>query len=272
MNSLRIAKRQSIIRSEFTGILVSTIAIGSILCMVTVISSLFIESDISAIAELVQMPQVWEAISITVISILISYLLVVTLGIPTAFYIVKKSGRSGALLDMVLNIPMVLPPSITGLALLMTFGRYGLVGSFLSNLSISLPFTLAAVIIVQVFVAMPYFVQMLKSAFQSVDKTIEDAAVDCGATLKDLIFRIYLPMNVKPFISASIMACLRAAGEFGATIMFAGNMEGKTQTISTAIYSFTQQNTKLAVSLAVLHIMIFLLPLLLFKTTLKKLE
>lgn len=255
---------------ETGGKLVSAVAAGTVLCVAMVIAALFIKSDAASITRLVRMPETWQAVFITVTSILSSLVLVALIGIPAAFYLSRKTGRLSSLLEMVLTVPMVLPPSITGLALLMTFGRHGLLGGILSQFSVSIPFTMSAVIIVQVFVALPFFVQIMKNAFMSVDRGIEEAAVDCGATQKDLIFRVYLPMNVRPLLSAAIMACLRAAGEFGATIMFAGNLEGKTQTVSTAIYTLSQQNTSMAVSMAALHIVIFLVPLLLIRTRLEK--
>ena len=270
MNSLSIKDSKNIIKRaqkpDATQIIVTCMAVGSILLIAMVISSLFIQSEPSSMLELLRMQGTWNAIGITVLSVILSLCVTAIIGVPTAFFLSQKAGRFMPALDMILGIPMVLPPSITGLALLMTFGRHGILGGLLSRLSLELPFTLTAVVIVQVFVSLPFFVQILKNAFLLADASIAEAAMMCGAGLKDLIFRIYLPMNKKAFVSACIMACLRSAGEFGATIMFAGNLEGKTQTISTAIYSLTQQD----VTLAVLHIVIFLLPLMLVKTFAKE--
>ena len=232
-------------------------AVFNIFFIFLVILSLFFESSVSDIVNVFRNITILSAFKITFFSLIISALLTIFLGVPFSYIISRKNRYLNKILNIIISLPLLLPPSISGLALLLSFGSQGI----LSNLSSNIAFSFTSLIIVQLFVMLPLFTLTLKSSFSAIDKNIVEAARVEGAAENDLLFKIYLPMSLRAFITALIISVLRAAGEFGATIIFAGNMSGKTQTLTTAIYSLTQTNLSQAVALSVIMLSSFLLPL-----------
>jgi len=253
---------------DFSGMIISGIAVLNVIFFALIIASLFLKVTVADTLSVINNGAI-DAIRITFSSITISILLTVLIGIPTAYSIAKEKNKLYKVIDVISIIPIIIPPSVAGLAMLMTFGRRGILSEIMSFLNINPAFTFRALIIVQVFIMMPIFIQIMKNAFKSVDKDIEEAAIIAGAGDKELLFHIFLPLSSKALITAVILSCLRAAGEFGATIMFAGNLSGKTQTLTTDIYTLSQQNIGEAVSLSVILISIFLIPMLFLKLGLK---
>jgi molybdate transport system permease protein len=174
------------------------------------------------------------------------------LGTPTAYILARGNFRGKRVLDTLIDIPVVLPPSAAGIALLLAFGRMGLLGEHLSLLGISLPFTTAAVVLAELFVATPFYVRQAVTGFSEVDRDIEEAAMVDGASLSTTFFRITLPLASPALVAGAITAWARALGEFGATIIFAGNLPGITQTVPLAIYATLESNFNAAVALSVL--------------------
>jgi len=246
--------------------LIMLIAVLNIGFIAFVISSLFIESSVMDIINIFHRLNSLSAFKITFYSLSISASLTVFLGVPFSYLISRKNKYINKILNIIISLPLLLPPSITGLALLLSFGNRGLLSSLTSNLA----FSFTALIIVQLFVMLPLFTLTLKSSFASINKNIIEAAMVEGAAEKDLLFKLYLPLSIRAFITALIISILRAAGEFGATIIFAGNMRGKTQTLTTAIYSLSQTNLSQAVALAVIMISVFLVPLFVVEFKIKK--
>ncbi|MFP4697861.1 MAG: molybdate ABC transporter permease subunit [Eubacteriales bacterium] len=201
----------------------------------------------------------WPSFIISFSSVVISNIIVVMIGIPISYTLATKKGRSYRLLETLTCLPMVLPPTVAGLALLMTFGKRGIIGGFLSQFGISIPFTFIAVIIAQVFIISPYFIQLVKNGFLGISPTIIEAAKVCGAGEKQILFNIYIPLARRSICTGLVLCSLRAFGEFGATIMLAGNMVGKTQTITLRIYSLYQSDIIQSVNLAVLQMGFILL-------------
>jgi molybdate transport system permease protein len=238
-------------------ILIGLIAALNIFFIVFVISSLFIESSVIDIINVFSSVNILSAFKITFYSLAISASLTVLLGVPFSYLISRRNGFINKILNIMISLPLLLPPSITGLALLLSFGSRGI----LAGLTSSLAFTFSALIIVQLFVMLPLFTLTLKNSFSAIDENIVEAAMVEGAAENDLLFKVYLPLSLRAFTTALIISVLRAAGEFGATIIFAGNMSGKTQTLTTAIYSLSQTNLSQAVALAVIMLSSFLLPL-----------
>ncbi|RCW52473.1 MULTISPECIES: molybdate ABC transporter permease subunit [Halanaerobium] len=236
-------------------------AVLSILFISLIILSLFVESSAAEIISIFKSMDILSAFKITFLSLSISALLTIVLGVPFSYFSSRKNRNINKVINIVISLPLLLPPSITGLALLLTFGSRGI----LSKLTDNLAFTFTALIIVQVFVMLPLFIHTLKNSFAAVNKNIIEAALVEGAAEKDLLFKVYLPLSGRGFITALIISVLRAAGEFGATIIFAGNMSGKTQTLTTAIYSLSQTNITQAIALAVIMLSAFLLPLFLLE-------
>ena len=142
-----------------------------------------------------------------------------------------------------IDLPIVLPPSVAGLALLLTLGREGFLGKPLDALGIELPFTTVAVVLAQAFVSAPFFIRAARLGFASIDRHLEDAARVDGATEAQLFRSITLPLAGSALAAGLVMSWARSLGEFGATIMFAGNVEGRTQTLPLVVYSeFTGGN------------------------------
>jgi molybdate transport system permease protein len=246
-------------------ILIILIAALNMIFIAFVISSLFIESSVADIINVFSSVNILSAFKITFFSLGISASLTVLLGIPFSYLISRRNQYINKILNILISLPLLLPPSITGLALLLSFGNRGILSSLTSNLA----FSFAGLVIVQLFVMLPLFTLTLKNSFSSIDENIIEAAVVEGAAENDLLFKVYLPLSLRGFTTALIISVLRAAGEFGATIIFAGNMSGKTQTLTTAIYSLTQTNLSQAVALAVIMISAFLLPLFLVEFRIK---
>jgi molybdate transport system permease protein len=139
--------------------------------------------------------------------------------------------------ETLVDLPIILPPSVAGLALLLVFGRRGLLGDGLAVLGVSIPFTTLAVILAQAFVAAPFFVRAARAGIRAVDRDLEDAARVDGATELGVARHVTLPLAASAISAGLVMAWARALGEFGATIMFAGNIAGRTQTLPLLVYS-----------------------------------
>jgi molybdate transport system permease protein len=162
--------------------------------------------------------------------------IVIALGTPLAYLLARRRFPGAALVDALVDLPIVLPPAVAGLALLMAFGRNGLVGQWLDAGGITLGFTTVAVVMAQVFVSAPFYVIAARGGFARVDRDLEAAAADLGAAPGQVFRTVTLPLIAPSLIAGTILAWARALGEFGATIMFAGNFPGITQTMPLAIY------------------------------------
>ncbi len=163
------------------------------------------------------------------------------LGIALAYYILKlPKGKS--LADAIITLPLVLPPTVVGFFLLMTFGKRSLIGKFLLQFDFSLVFSWEATVISAVIVSMPLMYRTARGAFEQIDKNIIYAARTLGVSEWKIFWHIMLPNTKHGLLAGLVLAFTRALGEFGATIMFAGNIPGVTQTMSTAIYAAVQAN------------------------------
>jgi molybdate transport system permease protein len=176
------------------------------------------------------------AIRLSLCTSSIALLVIVGLGTPLAYLLARASFRGAHVIDALVDLPIVLPPAVAGLALLLAFGRTGVVGRWLNAAGISIGFTPTAVVLAQLFVAAPFFVRAAKAGFTRIDRTLEDAAADLGAPPRTVFRTMTLPLAMPSLIAGAIIAWARALGEFGATIMFAGNLPGVTQTMPLAIY------------------------------------
>ncbi|TCK92908.1 molybdate transport system permease protein [Natranaerovirga hydrolytica] len=234
-----------------------------------ILGSMFLNVSVESMQHIMTM-ELLSAVSISFASVIISMAFVIIIGIPIAFVLATKKDKKYKYMEGIICLPMVLPPTVAGLALLMTFGRNGLVGGFLNSLGIAIPFTILAVIITQIFIVSPFFIQIVKNEFQTIDPKIIEAAKVCGATDAQLITKIYMPIAKRSIFTGLILCVLRALGEFGATIMFAGNMVGRTQTLTLRIYSLYQIDIMQGVSLAVIQLIMILLVFFALKHTTNK--
>lgn len=173
------------------------------------------------------------------------------LGVPLAWVLARARFRGVALIRAVVTLPLVLPPVVGGIALLLALGRNGIVGRYLHQwFGITLPFTTAAVIVAETFVAMPFLVVTVEGALRSSDRDLEEAAVTLGATRLTVFRRITLPAVTPSLLAGAILSWARALGEFGATITFAGNFPGTTQTMPLAVYNAFQDDPPAAMALS----------------------
>ena len=172
------------------------------------------------------------------------------LGTPVAYVLARYRFWGVGLLDILIDLPMVLPPAVAGIALLVAFGRNGVIGQALASVGIELPFTTAAVIMAQMFVAAPFYIRAAKAGFVSVDRQLEQISATLGESDLGTFWRITLPMARNALLAGAIMTWSRSLGEFGATILFAGNLPGRTQTMPLAIYTALQTDVNVALALA----------------------
>lgn len=177
-----------------------------------------------------------EALLLSSWTSLVSLVVVVVSGIPIAYVLARSRFPGIRFVDALIDLPIILPPSVAGIALLAAFGRRGLLGESFERFGISLAFSTIAVIIAQSFVSAPFFIRTARAGFSRIDRSIEEAAADLGATPFRVFWHITLPLSRASLIAGAVLAWARALGEFGATIMFAGNREGVTQTMPLAIY------------------------------------
>lgn len=215
------------------------------------IFGLLVRTPWSRLPELLTSERALDALSLSLITCLISTLLVLLLGTPTALVLARAHGRWVGWVRTLVTVPMVLPPVVAGLGLLITLGRRGLIGQHLSVLGIEIGFTTAAVIIAQTFVALPFLVVSLEGAVRTAGDGFERAAGYLGASPSRTFFTVTLPMLRPAVASGTALAFARALGEFGATLTFAGSLQGVTRTLPLEIYLLREGDTDLALALAV---------------------
>jgi len=200
-------------------------------------------------------PAIVQALVLSLTTTAVSLVLTIVFGSPLAFVLARRRFRGSTLVEAIVDLPIVLPPSVAGLALLLAFGRRGLLGEPLDVVGIQLPFTTAAVILAQTFVSAPFFIRAARAGFQGVDSDLEDAARVDGGDEWQVLRRITLPLAAAPLAAGLVMAWARAMGEFGATIMFAGNIEGLTQTLPLVVYSEFQSSLDASVAAAAILVL-----------------
>ncbi len=204
-----------------------------------------------ALFSALRLPIVRDALRLSLITTAIALGATVLLGTPVAYLLARYRFPGYGLLDSIIDLPMVLPPSVAGLGLLIAFGRRGLLGGPLEALGVTLPFTTVAVIIAQCFVAAPFYIKAAKAGFAGVDRELEMVAATFGSSGWHTFTRITVPLAFPSLLGGMVMMWSRALGEFGATIFFAGNRQGVTQTIPLAIFQEEQASnfdTALAMS------------------------
>lgn len=201
-------------------------------------------------------PIVTEALRLSVLTSTSSLLFALLCGTPIAYLLARSRFRGAALLDTLIDLPMVLPPTVAGVALLMAFGRRGILGSWLDVVGVHISFTPVAVILAQSFVSAPFYIRAARAGFQSVDQELERVAYTLGHSPLRTFFHVTMPLAFPALLSGAVMAWARALGEFGATIMFAGNLMGRTQTMPLAIYTAMESDLTAALVLSAMLIVV----------------
>lgn len=197
-----------------------------------------------------------DAILVSLKTNAIAFVLMIGVGTPFAYLLARRRFRGRSVVITLVELPLVMPPAVAGLALLVAFGRFGLLGHTLSWLGIDLAFNQAAVVIAILFVASPYYLRGAIAAFEAVDTTLLDVAGTLGAGPLRRMLRVAIPLAGGGLGAAAAVAFARGIGEFGATILFAGSFQGVTQTLSLAVYSLFDANLDQAISIGVLLIIV----------------
>jgi molybdate transport system permease protein len=215
---------------------------------------------------------VLDAMRLSAITSTLSLLITLIFGTPVAYVLARRSFPGKILVDLLVDLPIVLPPTVAGVALLVAFGRRGVLGGEIGALGIELAFTTAAVVVAQVFVSAPFFIRTVKAGFESVDVQYEGVAATLGASPLRIFWRILLPLSWPSVVAGAILCWARALGELGATLIFAGNFQGRTQTMPLAIIGVFDagRTIDLAIALAVILVIsaaVLLLILRLFART-----
>ncbi len=201
-------------------------------------------------------PAVTAALWLSLFTSVISLGIVILVGTPFAYVHSRNTYPGKMIVDTLIDLPLVLPPAVAGMALLVLYGRVGLVGRYLDMFGITLAFTTIAVIMAQIFVASPFYLRQAKSLFEQLDPSYEETARTLGASPLRIFLTITLPLTASGLVSGAVMTFGRALGEFGATIMFAGNLPGVTQTMPLAVYIGLQGNFNIGLTISILLVII----------------
>jgi molybdate transport system permease protein len=208
------------------------------------------------IADHLRDPMVADALRLSLMTSLSSLAIAVVIGTPVAYLLARWRFRGRRLIETLLDLPIVLPPVVAGVALLMAFGRRGLLGSELDLLGIRLPFTTLGVIVAQLFVAAPFYVRSAKAGFAGIDRDIEAAAEIDGASTWRILRDVSMPAALPAIAAGAVLCWARALSEFGATLLFAGNLQGRTQTMPLAIMTAFESSLGAALALSVILLVI----------------
>jgi molybdate transport system permease protein len=228
--------------------------------------ALFLKIPLPSIVDALHDPVVTDALRLSLMTSSITTLTVVIMGTPIAYVSARFDYWGKELADSLIDLPVIMPPAVAGIALLVAFGRMGIVGHYLNAFGISIAFTTLAVILAQVFVSSPFYIRQARTSFEDVDIALENAARTLGASRVYTFFQVILPIALNGLISGAIMAFARSLGEFGATIMFAGNFQGRTQTMPLAIYTAMQGDLDVALCLSIILVAFSFAVIVLVKT------
>jgi molybdate transport system permease protein len=243
--------RRAIIAAGF--FIATLVALGFLLLPIVAI---FAHTSPSKLVSQLSNPVVTDALVVSLKTIAIAQALVLLFGTPTAYLLATRRFPGRSLLVTLVELPLVLPPAVAGLGLLAAFGRTGLLGSSFETLGISIPFTQTAVVLAVAFVASPLYVRQGIAAFEAVDPNMVAASRTLGAGSTRTFFRVALPLARGGLAAGFALALARGLGEFGATIMFAGSLQGVTQTLPLAIYAEFDRNFDATLAMGALLVVI----------------
>lgn len=232
-------------------------AIAGLAFLVLPLAGLLIRAPWSTLPERLAEPGILAALRLSLLTATLATVVCLLLGVPLAWLLARAEFPGRRLVRALVTVPLVLPPVVGGVALLLVFGRRGLVGEWLDGtFGVSLPFTTTGVVVAEAFVAMPFLVISVEGALRGADARFEEAAATLGATRWTAFRRVTLPL-IAPGVAAGAVLCwARALGEFGATITFAGNFPGRTQTMPLAVYLALEQDVDAAIVLSLLLLVV----------------
>ena len=201
--------------------------------------------------------QVLDALRLSLVCASAATAVSLVLGVPLAWVLARSQARGISVLRALVTLPLVLPPVVGGVALLLAFGRQGILGRLLDQWTgITLPFTTAGVILAETFVAMPFLIITVEGAFRASDRGFEEAAATLGASRLTVFRTVTLPLIAPSLLAGAVLCWARALGEFGATITFAGNFPGRTQTMPLAVYLALESDPEAAIALSLVLLVV----------------
>ncbi|RPE45517.1 molybdate transport system permease protein [Streptomyces sp. Ag109_O5-1] len=213
--------------------------------------ALLLRAPWSSLPSLLTSTEVWQALQLSLLSATAATAVSLVLGVPLAWLLARTEFPGRGLVRALVTLPLVLPPVVGGVALLLALGRNGVVGQWLDSwFGITLPFTTAGVVVAESFVAMPFLVISVEGTLRAADPRYEEAATTLGASRFTAFRRVTLPLIAPGIAAGAVLAWARALGEFGATITFAGNFPGRTQTMPLAVYLALQNDPEAAIALS----------------------
>lgn len=232
-------------------------AVLAVLFLLTPVVAVFADAPWANFFSIATSPSALEALRLSLIASLSATAIAFVLGVPLAYFLARDLLPGTRLWRALVIVPLLLPPVVAGVALLTAFGRRGLIGGWIYDATgFQFPFSIYGVILAEAFVAMPFLVITVEGAFRSVDREVEEAAAVDGATTRKIFRAITLPMVAPALLAGTILAWGRAIGEFGATITFAGNLEGSTQTMPLAVYTALESDRDAALSLSIMLVIV----------------
>lgn len=243
-------------KTNFSTWLLVLPGLAFVLVLVLPVTALLFEGVDISLASLLADTKATAALSLSLTTSAVATLIAMLLGAPLAFLLARRRFRGRSIGELIVDLPIVLPPSVAGLALLLAFGRQGLLGDTLALAGVNLPFSTLAVVIAQLFVAGPLFVRTARVGFGAVDRQLEEAAITEGASPWQLFRYVMVPVSFPALLSGALLCWARALGEFGATLLFAGNLVGRTQTMPLAIYVGLESDREVAIALSVVLLLV----------------
>jgi len=202
-----------------------------------------------------------DALRLSLITSAITVAVTAVVGTPLAYLLARRRFPGRAVVDALIELPIVVPPVVAGLGMLMAFGRTSAIGEALDGAGVTLPFTMTAVVFAQLFVGAPFFLRSAKLGFEAVDPELEETAQTLGASPLRTFLRVSVPLASRALIGGLVLCWARAIAEFGATIIFAGNLPGRTQTLPLAVLTELESDLGGALALAVVLVAMSLLVL-----------
>ena len=219
--------------------------------------ALLVQAPWASMSQILTSDVTLSALRLSLIVSLVATVIAFVVGTPLAWLLANEALPWTRLWRALVIVPLLLPPVVSGVALLTAFGRRGPIGGPVYDLfGVQLPFSTAAVVLASAFVAMPFLVITMEGAFRSVDREVEEAATVDGASPRRVFWRITLPLVGPSLVAGTVLAWARAIGEFGATITFAGNLEGVTQTMPLAVYAALESDRDVAIGMSVILVLI----------------
>lgn len=236
------------------------------LLLVVPLAGLVLRAPWSQLPELLTTPAVRDALRLSLVAASLATLVSTVLGVPLAWVLARSRARGVRVLRALVTVPLVLPPVVGGVALLLVFGRNGLVGRWLDAwFGLTIPFTTTAVVLAETFVAMPFLVIAVEGAFRSADQGYDEAAATLGAGPLTVFRRVTLPIIRPALVAGAVLCWARALGEFGATVTFAGNLQGTTRTMPLETYLQIQSDPDAAIALSLVLLAVSIAVLLLLR-------